>query len=82
MRELACSVWEISKKEVYKLPDKMQVLIFNTLFKDFQLIRADKLVNILPKLSKFHVYFTFSEPDFNSSAEARKNKEKKRTRRP
>lgn len=80
MKEINIKVWEISRKEIPKLPDKMQVLVFNTLFKDFQLIRADKLVNILPKLSKFHVYFTFSEPDFNSSAEARKNKEAKRTR--
>ena len=80
MKELECKVWEISRKEIPKLPDKTQVLCYNTLFKDFQLMRADNLVKILPKLSKFHVYFTLNEPNFNSSAEARKNQEKKRTR--
>lgn len=80
MKELECKVWEISRKEILKLPDKMQVLCYNTLFKDFQLIPAFRLVKLLPKLSKFHIFLTLNEPDFNSSAEACKNKAKKRTR--
>ena len=80
MKELECKVWEISRKEIPKLPDKTQVLVFNTMFKDYQLIPAHRLVKLLPKLSKFHAYFTLDEPNFNSSAETRKNQEKKRTR--
>ena len=78
MKGVNIKVWEISRDEVFLLPDKTQVLIYNTLFKDFKLIQAGRLIFMLSKLSKFHVFFTLNEPDFNSFTKTLKNKKKKR----
>ena len=78
MKEVDIKIWEIEKKEVPKLPDKTKILLFNTLFRDFNLVSADRLVPKLPKLSKFNKFFCLDEPSFNDSPKKSQNKTQKR----
>lgn len=67
MKEIDVKLWEIERKEIKNLPDKTKVLIFHQLYRDYSLISADKLALKLPRLSKFHKFFTLDEPNFNYS---------------
>lgn len=78
MKEIECKVWELDKKDVEKLPDKTKVLIFNSLFRDFNMISADRLIPKLSKLSKFIKFFCLDEPNFNDSPKKSQNKKAKR----
>lgn len=77
MKEVNCKVWELTREEVAKLPDKTKVLVYNLLFNDFKLIGADRLISKLPQLSKFNVFFTLNEPNLNNYTETCQNKKKK-----
>lgn len=78
MKEVDIKGWEIEKKEIEKLPDKTKVLLFNTLYRDYNLVSADRLIPKLSKLSKFNRFYCLDEPNFNDSPKKSKNKTQKR----
>lgn len=79
MKEIAVKMWELDRKEIFKLPDKTPVLILNTLFRDYKLAYAYQLTKFVSKLSKFHKFFTLDEPNFD--ARSTKKSQGNRTKR-
>lgn len=78
MKKIDIEIWEIEKKELAKLPDKTKVLLFNTLYRDYNLVSADRLIPKLSKLSNFNKFYCLDEPNFNDSPKKSQNKTQKR----
>lgn len=65
MKEIAVALWELSRDEVKRLDESMQVLVYNKLTQVYFLEYATKKCIANYKYATDNlVYFTFEEPKF------------------